>query len=320
MELTERYLQAVRFWLPRDQSQDIIAELSEDLKSELEEQRGQLGRDLKEHELVELLRRRGDPMQVAQRYLPQRYLIGPALYPLYWFVLKMALYVWAVPWLLVWLGYLIFSPAYRAAPPGLAQVHNLGTLWISLVYWAFMVTIGFAVLERRGGLARLGWRWNPHKLPRLAPSDRISRMDSIAGAAWNAIVALWWAGLLKLPALPDVQISPLPIVLHYYYWPILAVLFALVVVETINAVRPVWTRRRAVIRVAVGACAVAVIGGLLALAFMDGLITVAGPNLTADATRRATRWINLTWTVTLSAIAVGFIWNIIRAAQIHRAR
>ena len=36
-ELLERYLQAVRFWLPKAQQEDILAELSEDLRSQIEE-------------------------------------------------------------------------------------------------------------------------------------------------------------------------------------------------------------------------------------------------------------------------------------------
>jgi len=35
MELLERYLQAVKFWLPNEQKQDTIAELSEDLRSQI---------------------------------------------------------------------------------------------------------------------------------------------------------------------------------------------------------------------------------------------------------------------------------------------
>ena len=31
MELVDRYLQAVKFWLPRKEKDDIIAELSEDI-------------------------------------------------------------------------------------------------------------------------------------------------------------------------------------------------------------------------------------------------------------------------------------------------
>jgi hypothetical protein len=319
MELTERYLQAVRFWLPRDQSQDIVAEMAEDLKSQMEEKRAQLGRELREEELVELLRRCGDPMQVAQRYLPQRYLIGPALFPLYWFVLRGALYIWAIPWLLVWFGYLIFSPAYRAANPGLAQVHNLAELWISLVYWAFMVTIGFAVLERRGGFARLGWRWDPRRLPAAAAPERISRADSIAGLVWNGIVALWWAGLLKLPALPNVQIGPAPVVLYFFYWPILIVLLALVVIATINAVRPVWTRGRAAIRLAIDSCALALISALLIVS--EGrLTTITGPNLSAGAIQQGARWINLACSVTLAVVAAVFVADVIRTARLYRSR
>jgi hypothetical protein len=37
MELLDRYLQAVGFWLPQPQKRDIIAELSEDIHSQIEE-------------------------------------------------------------------------------------------------------------------------------------------------------------------------------------------------------------------------------------------------------------------------------------------
>ena len=40
MELIDRYLQAVKFWLPETQKEDIIAELSEDIQSQIEEKEG----------------------------------------------------------------------------------------------------------------------------------------------------------------------------------------------------------------------------------------------------------------------------------------
>jgi len=43
MELIDRYLQAVKFWLPKAQKQDIIAELSEDIRSQVERKRRSLG-------------------------------------------------------------------------------------------------------------------------------------------------------------------------------------------------------------------------------------------------------------------------------------
>ena len=37
MEIVDRYLQAVSFWLPEEQRADITAELREDIHSEIEE-------------------------------------------------------------------------------------------------------------------------------------------------------------------------------------------------------------------------------------------------------------------------------------------
>ena len=47
MDLIERYLQAVQFWLPKEQKDDIIAELSEDLHAQIEESESALGRTLR---------------------------------------------------------------------------------------------------------------------------------------------------------------------------------------------------------------------------------------------------------------------------------
>jgi hypothetical protein len=73
MELLDRYLQAVGFWLPKEQKRDILAELSEDLQSQIEERESSLGRSLTEEELAATLKLRGAPLLVAERYLPQRY-------------------------------------------------------------------------------------------------------------------------------------------------------------------------------------------------------------------------------------------------------
>jgi hypothetical protein len=56
MELLDRYLQAVRFWLPKAQQQDIIAELSSDLRSQIDDRETELGRPLDDAELEVILR------------------------------------------------------------------------------------------------------------------------------------------------------------------------------------------------------------------------------------------------------------------------
>src|ERR1035438_195797 len=88
MELIERYLQAVGFWLPNRQKDDIIAELSADIHAQVEEQETTLGRKMNQAEVEALLKKRGRPVLVANRFLPQESLIGPVLFPVYCFILK----------------------------------------------------------------------------------------------------------------------------------------------------------------------------------------------------------------------------------------
>src|ERR1051325_8904459 len=114
MELIERYLQAVKFWLPRQQKHDIIAELSEDIHSQVEEKESELGRTLSNLEVEMILKQRGRPVLVANRYQPQQYLIGPVLFPIYTFVLKMIAVGYLVPWVLILMAIIKFRQTYRA--------------------------------------------------------------------------------------------------------------------------------------------------------------------------------------------------------------
>src|SRR5215472_15930521 len=109
-ELIDRYLQAVKFWLPRNENRDIIQEISEDLQSQIEEREAALGHKLGEDEVAAILKQRGRPILVAGRYLPQQHLIGPVLFPAYAFVLKIVGLCYLLPWALVWVGFMIFDP------------------------------------------------------------------------------------------------------------------------------------------------------------------------------------------------------------------
>src|SRR5450631_915853 len=91
MDLIDRYLQAVKFWLPEPQKNDIAAELSEDIDAQVAEREVQLGRPVNEAEVGEILKRIGRPVLVANRYFPRESLIGPILFPVYRFVLKIAM-------------------------------------------------------------------------------------------------------------------------------------------------------------------------------------------------------------------------------------
>ena len=91
MELLDRYLLAVRKHLPWQRQDDILAELRANLESQLEEKEAALGRPLTLAEMENWLKSLGSPLRMAAPYQPQQYLIGPALYPVYRNVLKIAL-------------------------------------------------------------------------------------------------------------------------------------------------------------------------------------------------------------------------------------
>ena len=94
MELLDRYLQAVKKHLAWKRQDDIVAELKANLEAQLEDKEEALGRPLTQGESEDWLRQIGAPAQVAARYQPQRYLIGPAVFGAYWYLLRMVL-LWA---------------------------------------------------------------------------------------------------------------------------------------------------------------------------------------------------------------------------------
>ncbi len=94
MDLFERYLQAVRRYLPGERQDDIVAELRANLEAQREEREATLGRPLTEGEMIDWLKELGPPMQMASRYQAPRYVIGPTVFPMYWYILRLAT-LWA---------------------------------------------------------------------------------------------------------------------------------------------------------------------------------------------------------------------------------
>lgn len=241
MELVNRYLQAVRFWLPRAQQEDIIAELSEDLHSQIEERETALGRPLERQEVEAILKQCGSPRAVAGRYQHEQYLIGPALFPIYRFVLRMVLL-----WILVPVFLLIVGPimVLNSADHLSAAAGALGTLCTSMFVSAAIITLIFALLDRAD--ARFGWaeKWSPQCLPpvqknRRGPSPQHSVFEVIC-----AVVGLGW--LLAVPSSPFLIFGPAAAFLKpapiwsTFYWPILGLAILSLLQQSAGFLRPQW--------------------------------------------------------------------------------
>ncbi|HEY1802542.1 MAG TPA: DUF4149 domain-containing protein [Terriglobales bacterium] len=315
MELIERYLQAVGFWLPKAQRQDILAELSEDIRSQAEDKESELGRKLTDADVEEILKQRGSPIMVANRYLPQRHLIGPVLFPIYRLVLKIAWLFYFLPWLLVWVCLNTFVPSYRAQAAGNLTVGALHGLWLALVYTFASVTFAFAVLEKYALKTGFLEKWNPRKLPPLRDPNRIKRSNSISEIVALVVVFILWIGFLSSPVMvdrPEVRIVLAP-AWHYYFWWIVILIAVTLATSCVNLLRPYWTRFRASVKLLTDSAGWAMFAWLCKT---NIVAEIAVKNVPAEKTLQITNAINL-WMGRSFPIIVG-IGVIIVAIDVYR--
>lgn len=210
-----------------------MAELRANLMAEIEGREEEMGRPLTEDEVAEILKRHGQPVVVAARYRPQQYLIGPGLFPLYWYTLKKAL-----P--LVVLAYGVAEVAMWAAGVGRASLGEaIGHLPTVVLIFLAVVTLGFAAFEYAQGRFIDPVHWSKPWDPRDLPSVTENKGPSMAGRIADLVVSvLFIAWLLAVPNQPFLVLGPgatlhtLHIGVgpewHTVYWQIV-VLFALMI-------------------------------------------------------------------------------------------
>ena len=243
-EIVDRYLQAVRFWLPKSQREEnVLAELGEDLRSQIEEKESELGRPLTNDEVSEILRRCGMPMIVAGRLAPKRYLIGPTLFPIYTFVLKMVLL-----WILVPVFVFIVGPATLATHQGdlrTAIAMTVGNLWSAWFVAGGVITLVFAVLERSAALTKSECKWDPMKLPEVRKHERRTpAVQTVCELAFNFFGLVW---LLLIPQNHFLIFGPAAGYLkpgpiwHTFYLPIVAVAAYSIFRCLLTLAQPQWT-------------------------------------------------------------------------------
>ena len=252
MDLVDRYLYSVGFWLPDAQKRDIIAELSEDIRSQIEEQESARGRTLMEDEIEQLLKKRGRPLAVAGRFLPQRSLISPLWFPAYWLVLRIVALCYLLPWAII---LICLAPFNYDLPSKLmvAFLEGWASLWSAAFFAWGAVTLVFVSLEHFLSKDKFLDEWSPRKLPRARPQqNNIPRLGSgvevgfgMAGMLWW-IQAIWTRTLWNGPGI-RVQLADLPL------WVIVGfILLSLFGIGNacLNLVRPYWTYSRAALRLA----------------------------------------------------------------------
>lgn len=272
MDLMDRYVNAVKFWLPRAHQADIAAEIRDDLRSKRDDAEARLSRGLSEDEVVAILKERGHPMLVAAGYLPPKPLVGPALLPSYWFVLRLALAI-ALP-----ITFIILILPLHILQDG-DTTGTVRAVWDVLCAGVFIfgvVTLVFAVIERypRKNLTE----WDPRRLPGMPASNAAVDpwSESVARLVMSISFSAGWILLTSIYStmhLTGLTITVAPI-WHRLFWPILILMLNGAASGWLGLTRPSWTRVQTAIRLCANAGTVIV----LAILYQAGeWFDLAGP-------------------------------------------
>lgn len=321
MDLLERYLQAVKPLLPRKAQDDILRELSENIRCRMEEREADLGRPLTTAEREEIIKEHGHPVVVAARYGRTQYLIGPAVFPFYWLILRIAAVGALIVRLVVEVVLALLSPdPAHAILPALLAVPSV---LISVFFW---VTATFAVFELCSSFFTLKDKksWSPSSLPIIGTgSSAVSRTGSVAQILFGAAFIVWWQAVPHAPFLllgPAARIiAPAPIWTDLH-WPILLLVAAGVAQACVDLARPQLTPWRGKLRLAVQAAGVI----LLCLALRAGEWVVIAPGVKdpgrySGVVGALNQILFFCLLVGLIVEGVRFVWRCLRQFQAHTA-
>jgi hypothetical protein len=273
MDILESYLRAVKRCLPRAQSDDIIKELSDELRSQMEEQQAALGRPFNDDEMLAFFKQHGDPMTVARRYRQDHHslslgweLIGPELFPTFLMFLAFNLTLTIVSVVVVSLLIHVPITAQAFVVPVLAQI--------------ICLTVVFTILNLIRRKFPQPWYYPPAE---LAPMIPISKWYSLAGLIMWSAVAIWWIALPHFPRLilgPGAAVLKLASTWHRFYVPMLLLALASAFQRVVTLVRPTWTWTVPVIRMLINAAAVPV---LYWLVFKNATLVVLADGIQSNA-------------------------------------
>jgi len=173
VKLIDRYLDAVKRYLPEEIAEDVGMELRANIEDMLPE-------NYTEDDVYQVLMKLGSPRKLANEYNPQKkYLIGPGYYDKYVSVLKKVIGICVfVSLVIAFLGWMIESSADWYEANNLANL--VGSIISSSItgalQGAFWVTLVFVLLERSG--VEAGYipafhkEWTPNDLPELTTNHK----------------------------------------------------------------------------------------------------------------------------------------------------
>jgi hypothetical protein len=301
MELVDRYLKTVGSYLPKEQKDDILRELTENIRSEIEDMEAELGRPLDEAEQEAVVKRHGNPLLVAGRYRRDqksvafgRQWIGPELFPFYVKVLSFNLGLSSLIIVALFTG--LFAAGQPMTFSGLVQA----ILMQSLIQGGIITGI-FALVNAQ--LTKHPERWNPRKpghisAPQFAygstqkTTDRVPRIESLAQFFTLAAAVVWFRNMHVMshsifgPAANFLLLAP---AWRQIYWPLAIVAIVGMVQAAANFYYPGWVRFRCWVQMGMNATCLAIVYFLIQARVW---VTLRVPDGTVDVHERSVAIVN----------------------------
>ena len=290
MTLIDKYLAAVAAQLPAASRDDVVAELRDDIMSRIEDREASLGRTLTDDEVEAILREIGHPLAVAARFGsgPQQ-LVGPELFPWWFFGVKVGLMVLACITALTVIVKVVFGAEFGQA---IAQgFHGFFEGGITLIGIA---TIAGFIFERQDNRPDFIDKWRVKDLsvfeiarfdmegvnPALKsgagspasvkaatrPQSPVAR--ALGSAVGVTVMLLWWVGAIRFGGVPlgdwvveigGVDYSPMVRdTVALIFWPVVVYGVSRIAFDLFRAAQP-----RAVRLTALGDIAMAAARGVL---------------------------------------------------------
>jgi hypothetical protein len=190
MKMIDQYVFEVGENLPEKLRADLEKEIHSLIEDTLEERSRTSGRAIDDAMIAEVLKEFDAPAKMAASYQPQRYLIGPRLYPTFILVIKI---VSSVVLVLALIGL-----GVEAAQGGNSYstifeliLHSVGTVFQSLLTVLGNIVFIFAIIERfvPQGIENQK-EWDPRSMKKIEEPDKISRFEQGWIILWSSVAIL----------------------------------------------------------------------------------------------------------------------------------
>jgi hypothetical protein len=186
MNLIDRYIQHVGNHLPEKSREDLKREIRSLVEDTLEDRSRELGRPIDEAMTVDVLKEFGRPEKMAASYTPERYLIGPRLFPTFWLVVKIVTSVMlaiALVKFFTGLGQpdlsfprLLLQTFFEFVGSIITALGNVVVVFAMLQY--FVPEFSQESDEKE---------WNPLKMEKIEEDDQINRVEMVFGITFSVI-------------------------------------------------------------------------------------------------------------------------------------